>query len=332
MITSALLPLLVYAASGPAGATARETCSTVDYADQLGPVWNQRRTSWCHAFTTSDVLTKHLIKKGYLKSGERVHPLQVAAAAPIFSDASVVQSINVSGTMGDDMDALNNAQVTTGDGATPRRLNRGLCLESDLTAQRIRAEGVFNEEFKVAQRMFQGTGCLPKNERLVRPCPPRAEKGFDPLCREVAVSEMKKWLHDFEQKCRRPWPKWHVSTMYNDKRWQRVVHGQRLYPGSAADDQQMRSEIDRALDSDELAAIGYDASFIQKKPGRDESHWSSVVGRARGLDGRCYYKVRNSWGTDCKKYRLSVNCKSGYLTISADDLVARVHSVHYFDK
>ena len=118
---------------------------------------------------------------------------------------------------------------------------------------------------------------------------------------------------------------------HRDTRFAKMTAGQTLEKNEDRLDQMMKGEIDQALSRNELPAIGYDVSFLAeqdvKKP---VSHWSTIVGRRRGSDGKCYYGIRNSWGKECQGYKPGVKCKNGYLLVSREDLLPRVHTVHAF--
>ncbi len=86
------------------------------------------------------------------------------------------------------------------------------------------------------------------------------------------------------------------------------------------------------LESGELAAIGYDVSFVRKEQtASPESHWTAVVGRHSDSNGQCIYVLKNSWGPDCGYYKSAIKCNGGTLEIPDAQLLPRVHTVHYFD-
>jgi hypothetical protein len=79
-------------------------------------------------------------------------------------------------------------------------------------------------------------------------------------------------------------------------------------------------------------AIGYDVSFVRKVlVAKPESHWTALVGRHLGPSGQCIYVLKNSWSSDCSYYNSSIKCNGGTLEIPAEQLLPRVHTVHYFD-
>jgi hypothetical protein len=74
--------------------------------------------------------------------------------------------------------------------------------------------------------------------------------------------------------------------------------------------------------------IGYDPTFLVKgrnTPYVGSSHTSSLVGsRWNSSTKQCEFKLRNSWGTDCKpmapEYRENCEKDGGYIWITAEDL------------
>jgi hypothetical protein len=327
MIDGASLLFLLLA--GANFALASSNCSTIDLSGGIGSNWNQIDTSWCHAFTATDCLTKHLQNKGFLAQGERLHPLQIAAAKPLANGRSVVKSTDIGGTMIGDMLALSEASYMPDEGTPHVRVNDGLCKEADLASEKNRAQALFNEDWRFAIRMFGDQGC---DSGAAVQCShgPQPILAAQPLCSELIKKEGSYWTRLFKDKCKMPWPNWHARYYFNPSRFAQMNSGKRLE--SPAPDKKMKEQIDKALESNELAAIGYDVSFVRKvRTKRPESHWTAVVGRHRGPGGQCIYVLKNSWGSDCGYYNSSIKCKGGTLEIPAEQLLPRVHTVQYFD-
>ena len=234
--------------------------------------------------------------------------------------------------MAHDMVALDEVRAPTKSIRKRPKLNAGLCRESDLDGQKNRAQALFDERWDSAVTMFQEKPCVYTPVRCAN------SKSFAPLaasCDALQKQEAQYWSDLFRKNCHVQWPKWHITQLYNDNRYKWMSQGHRLETSvDPAADRQIQGTIDRALKSGELAAIGYDVSFVRKeKVDHPESHWSSVVGRHLGANGICYYEIRNSWGPSCKFYNSSkVKCANGNLTVAAAELIPRVHSVHYFDQ
>ena len=156
-----LISSLLYATEPPRPVFKGDECSTLDASDGMGEAWLQADTSWCHAFTTADALTRHLLNKGRLKPGERMHPMQFAAAKPLSRQVSMVNSTDMEGTMLSDMLALSSAKHGEADSAPKaNRFNEGLCRESDLKSAETRAAALFNENWRTAIDRFDAEPCI----------------------------------------------------------------------------------------------------------------------------------------------------------------------------
>jgi hypothetical protein len=60
-------------------------------------------------------------------------------------------------------------------------------------------------------------------------------------------------------------------------------------------------------------------------------HASTVIGRERRDDGRCYYYIQNSWGDDCSIYPSSIRpCKGGRIWVPAEDLAPNLFRLSFF--
>ena len=83
-------------------------------------------------------------------------------------------------------------------------------------------------------------------------------------------------------------------------------------------------KINSVLDTDNVVEVRIDASIF-KTPDvgrRKVNHDVLVVGRRwNSEDGVCEYKIRNSWGPDCKRYREDVVCENGNLWLTEDDVM-----------
>lgn len=265
-----------------------------------------------------------------LKEGERLHPLQFGASLPIARERSVVNSTDHLSTLLTDMKALSDVSYQPGGGTTGGRLrlNEGLCRESDLAKENPRALALFNQNWRDAKGLFDAAACFEKHgcSRAVPPTAPIRQ-----ICDKISDGERKFWKDLFRRKCRMAWPDWYVRYNYRDNRFQKMKNGERLMPGGDDLDDMLKESVDQALEDGEYAAIGYDVSFMREKREGPESHWSSIVARRRGPDGKCYYGVRNSWGGGCEGYGPAVQCmKNGFLLVREDELLPRIHTVQHF--
>jgi hypothetical protein len=78
------------------------------------------------------------------------------------------------------------------------------------------------------------------------------------------------------------------------------------------------------------------ASNLAKKNlnGSCNPHASVLIGRKK-INGKCHFLLRNSWGTGCKKYKISkIDCdaKSGDLWVDADRLMNNVMEAEHITK
>ena len=74
-------------------------------------------------------------------------------------------------------------------------------------------------------------------------------------------------------------------------------------------------QINHVLTSGKPLGISYNVRHVTKKNGQ---HASSVIAR-RWNNGRCEYKVRNSWGPSCAAYNKDIQCDSSEGTFWVKD-------------
>lgn len=108
----------------------------------------------------------------------------------------------------------------------------------------------------------------------------------------------------------------------------------------------VRGEIDKLLDSGNPPIMNHCANgYLQYGPGKARlnplkdgqncgNHAVIVVGREmRG--GQCMYRIRNSWGTGCERYKTIPerykNCENGDLWLTADDIQNTAFGVTHFE-
>lgn len=316
MRSLSLLFCIFYSAS----VGAIENCSTIeDISKDIGPVWDQTNTTWCHVLTATDAITKRLQNLKILKPGERIHPLRVAAAVPVMLNESVVGSTQKTGTM------VGNV-VAIGD---PRSPQVPLCKESDFAGSEDRANPLLSEDFKTAQKIIAGEHPEYVNDDCS--CVSSPIQNVSDIQEELVKQESKYWIDTFS-KCKTFMP---VGAFHYWWRRERVAENDRGQWSTKKPkfERELAGKIDSALKQNSLAAVGFDVSFLRSgKRGPPDSHWSSIVGRKMGKDGKCYYKVRNSWGASCDYYNKKANCTpDGYLEVDADELLRNIHTIQYLD-
>lgn len=309
-----LIPLLLWSAPSNAG----DRCSTIeDLSKDVGPAWDQVDTSWCHVFTTTDAETKHLQNLGVLKPGERLHPLREGVGIAMADRTTVAQSIGQQGTLASDVIKL---QQWPND-QTPS------CTQYDLDDYSDEANAFFNVHWTFGGSLFsdlKNTTCATQCQRGSR-----EQNALTKLCAGLIQFEREYWVGLFKTNCHVVKPAMNYRYWFGQDRFAEIKAG-KIPSRNKKLEQDFAREIDTALKKGEFAAIGYDARFIRKTPGKDsDSHWSSIVGRKRGADGKCYYRVRNSWGSGCQFYNDKANCVNGYLTVAEDDLLKNIHTVQY---
>ena len=74
-------------------------------------------------------------------------------------------------------------------------------------------------------------------------------------------------------------------------------------------------EVNHILTSGKPLGISYNVKHIAKKSGL---HASTVIAR-RWNNGRCEYKIRNSWGSSCAAYKKEIQCESSEGTFWVND-------------
>lgn len=298
----------------PPSLWAEDECSTIDFSKDLGPVWNQYHTSWCHIFTGNDMATRHYQKLGILRAGERMHPLGEAILPQVVQSQSVVESTGVTSSPFRNWMAWSGTWI--------QRLKA--CKESDLLKVKDQADALFNQDWKDASMIFSGKCADAKKLCLLLRRPIQIAQE---LCQKFAEVEQNYWVSIVRENCSLTTPSGGSFYWWDKQRYEEIMSGKPVTPAAKVE-REFSKVIADALNSGELAAIGYDASFIRKKKIKGpDSHYSSIVGRHRDAKGNCQYVVRNSWGPKCKGYSENVKCKEGNLTIPAEKLLRRIHTV-----
>lgn len=91
------------------------------------------------------------------------------------------------------------------------------------------------------------------------------------------------------------------------------------------------SHVNKALESGKPVYISYHSGDFTEPNG--EAH-ASVVTARRWKNGRCEYKVRNSWGKSCASYKKDIDCNlaEGSFWISDEQFRNSIKSINYVQK
>lgn len=98
---------------------------------------------------------------------------------------------------------------------------------------------------------------------------------------------------------------------------------------SLAENRNLADKIDEALNKNIIAGIEYQAGFLLSKK-MHYMHWSNIVER-KPMNGKCYYRIRDSFGSSCQRYNSSRPCKDGYLWVEKQELLNHVDAVTYLE-
>lgn len=301
-------------------------CGNKDLTDEVGPVRAQGNFGWCTYFSAADAITQRLSRAN---PGQPVQPVAVVDvfAQMNFPPVSEIMSrmethIQRQAIQEFSTDTQERIHDRAGDTevAVLAYNGRGVCLENQMPFQRQdferRVSSQTQEELCRASgqdlRTFAQIERVAARDLIQSSCEPRT-----PTNQRFSVSTVE------------------VSQTLNQN--------QRLNDNTAGTTIQTRNEnaillinkLNEALDNDRIAMIGYHASLFLT-PERiartqDTAHASTIVARRR-VNGRCEYKIRNSWGTNsCHAYRTGFRerCQEGYIWVNETELVSKLFIVSY---
>lgn len=269
----------------------KNRCSPIDLKSTLGPVRNQKDLSWCYAFTAADMMSQALRQ-------ERSKVLGFNKNETVRDDVSAVQ-------MAHEYQKDNPGQsllTSRGDGgyvneALQSAFRRSkVCAESELDSQNGRSSASLRRLDAAA--IAAGSNQTIDGARLLA---------------ETEVS----------RSCQRTTD--HYSVVSVQENWRATKPGH----GGAATDRRLRGAINAALEQGRIPGVSY-RNFLSESAGEHGYHASTIVGR-KVIEGECKYRIRNSWGLDCRGYRSPhrENCNRGEIWVSEKELLANTFTVDY---
>jgi hypothetical protein len=215
--------------------------------------------------------------------------------------------------------------------ALPRLKSAGLklCTEANFGGSSDGDNPEFEKERSVMMETFRNALEAPS----VRGECEIAKQGLSQLTkvfREMSWASTMVWLKDLQSRCQVPIHQFQGKVLWFPEKHQ-ILSQNKVLSWSYQANHDLQDSIDEALDHGNLAAIGYQASFM-RKGSRDRScmHWSSIVARKK-INGICQYQIRDSLGPDCQRYRADLNCKDGYIWVSREELLNHTASVYHLN-
>lgn len=339
---SAFLLIFIGAVGAPAGTPAGSdaSCFPRDYRAAVGPNRDQGDLGWCYAFTSADLITQRTgvfvsaadLATGFLLGdGPAIHRT-AGPALRAFLRANPGFDAHMKKYRFDGQGDLSAKGILTDKGllssggtedVTLVFANlRGLCLERSLPS---RDDGMMKLLTAAAKAHAE------RSRRIGAPASRRQDDATSPVLDPVAVSKGDFFREEVGRLCARVRPP--AELIPRVLQWAETADHYRklLRSGRVRVDREgaltMR-ELNRVLDSNRIAAIGWGADAFMTPDGDDDDHSSVIVAR-RLRNGVCHYLLRNSYGEDCSDYRppFRSRCERGNVWVTADELVQTVYAV-----
>lgn len=295
-----------------ASATTDSNCrSTPDLSDGLGPIYNQGDDiNSCFAFVAADQLTQKMHRTGALSKNDRIQPLALWALYTT-DDARIPNDskgfVSTPTLLFDSLESLRRKDLHM------------LCTESEFGASVDSRNPLFEQAESKERIKFQEQ----LHETLTPTC---RENGFGKQHHELKKLAYLTWWNAIKDKCHTKIPKVTQPFFWYPSRYDALSKNE-VPKGPPGQTEVLAKKIDSALENGEIPAIEYQRRVI-KPNDPPVMHWSSIVARQM-KNGRCYYKIRNSEGADCSRYRDPKLCEGGYVWVEKYELLSHTDAVSY---
>jgi hypothetical protein len=331
-------------------AAASDSCSPIDFSQDLGPIRDQGEKDLCYADTAADMLTQKLRRIDVKFAQSQVSAVDVAYQFyrnPIRSTfVPSTHAIYTPQELGDreiqkqqDMKARIDASPTFDNFETGyidlaihayRNADIGVCTEADLPSK----GGLPAELVHAVDQNFA---------RLVRICAndPSPESVLADLRNEI-------WDQTIQSRCHRQkigrqkvirstdgilgdYNQDGTFTYFENKNGKRQDLTKEVR-------QALRGTIDEGLNHGSIVGIDISPAFLVKETEtlkliqEHARHSLSVVSRMK-INGQCYYRLRNSWGESCEKYnaKFKARCVRGEVTVTPEELLPNMFRAQYLE-
>ena len=319
------LSLLIFLSVRSFAAISEADCkSAKDVSSEFGAVRDQKQANWCWSYATADLMSAF---QG-LKDKDAISAKDVSVRALSATPADIIAVASKLGGRSLKIFAAYNAQhpVELNDQSLDMQTQgmreailayqenpQGICSEKQLASQNYEnTEDAFfiKHQIKALREKFEA----------LRACPNR-----DPVA-SLAGSfnqAFAKYVKDEDDKiCQPRGPVKPMSPVFD------------FFDPSKPKSPTAAENILNTLKANRPVGITYDASFYEyglDTPPTPPDHHSTVIA-TRWSGTKCEFKIRNTWGPDCTKYRssgLDAACENGNIWVNEDVLDSRVYNTVY---
>jgi hypothetical protein len=312
------LVLILHLASSSTAVGAGSNClPSADLSKDLGEVYDQGETlEWCYSYALADAITQKMRAEDELKPGERIHPVGLAASHHIDQFRSPAVSQKVNSTAGGTYDSLLRMS----------EYGFKLCKESEFGSLANEKHPLFGMSEATAMRTFR-TELQDQSAKDI--CGLKGEDHFRALSFSMNEATWNLWKGYLLQKCQTPLPSFNPDGDWVREKYKPLAQNIKnpKWPKSA--NERIRKKIDEALNRGRLASIEYQAGF-NLSTGQHFMHWSSIVER-KPINGICHYRIRDSYGKNCARFKHPDKCQDGYIWVEQRELLDHTDAVFSVD-
>ncbi len=296
--------------------TAEQKCTSVDYEKELGPVRNQRKYGNCYAHTDADLISHAL----GVKPPAQVSALDVTTNYYNFN----ISQINELSPF-EKQFLLNKQSQTTLEEHSKNNESSTEAIDQLAGGDAVKSTLIMNTRKYLCAA--EGTDDLDFEEevqKLQNVITTQREKGNTDCPQQGEFKVIKTSAHVIND----------IVAERISRNCKKIPFNNSLvaksYKGTP---QQLIEHMNRQLDLGNIVGISYYPAFMRKKDDGDHArHASSIIGR-KYENGKCWYKLRNSWGPTCdaiksKETRCGSSMRSRDVTCTNYDYTDQIKCVH----
>jgi len=306
--------------------TPQDECTPIDLRnDSLGDVRNQKKISWCYAFSGADLLNFYLNESSKFSAADMAITYNQTTAGKFIRwvDLNII--------------SRNNAQVRQSAHQTgftkialEAALKKGVCPEDFFPSENwqkvIRTpQGEVSEEVILDQAMLDIARLHSTKETLTLDNLPYYFK-FKNIDQKQFLSIVKaKTLGELYSKLANQACAKNRQSIEIPEKIKMTLRHPRIF-----------KTISKNLENSNVVALDYDSRVLKNKNSKgikiSELHTSLIVGRRWNQSSKsCEFLVRNSWGTTCSRYDSIYQCEDGHLWVPERALYNSSTSIVYID-
>jgi hypothetical protein len=315
------------------------TCRSKDISEKLGPIRDQGDSQFCYAFAAADLLTE----AASIAPPNQVSAFQIAAGYINLSKEQLKEAkVSVSVSI---LNAQQNWKYNYGDlfsGVTIKDRVRGapaiamtqalnskkLCLEKEVPSQGLPGDDRFL--FRMIDKLTAepaGTANCPYNSSDLRWTNSSIQGLVDAIYDEQAY-RVKQYT---DRACANPI----IPPLLNVHRKSYVRnHFENGEISKSFDpDDEIRSDLSTLLCRGRPVAIDFDGCAAWDcAEGVQTAHTATIVGVKVTDDGNTQFKIRDSYGPNCKRLKPELKCQNGHYWIDSRSLGKVITSINWIEK